>query len=324
MFDNPGPVVACLVDLTDDERVGQLREDVAVDDVAWIVARPGAAGYDGIAPLSQDLLDAIGCVGLRQPRAVGERHLYRALPYLRHGPVRDVLVTEAQWLPPRALRELVTVCACAGVTLWLLSAGPLPEGHLGATSAIAGELTAWRAVESYWRARLAIVRPAAQRCPAIRDRWWAGNIAAVWSTLTPECPVHDGRIACLLNGARAALTAAARSPRQVRDALIAIDCDGSTTPAECWQLRDAGRDAFTPAQDSLGQLLAVEDQFHDVHANALTPDGGALTTPAGRVAPVPVEMRRALLRQRTHSIMCNGPDDWPLLTMFDNYVRASY
>jgi hypothetical protein len=32
-------------------------------------------------------------------------------------------------------------------------------------------------------------------------------------------------------------------------------------------------------------------------------------------------MRRALLRQRTTSILCNGPDDYPLLTLLDQYVR---
>jgi hypothetical protein len=78
------------------EQLHRLRRDVADDpETAWIDARPNT-GADSLAPLSQDLLDAIGCCGLRAPRRVGERHLYRALPYLRHGDVGDVLVTEAQ------------------------------------------------------------------------------------------------------------------------------------------------------------------------------------------------------------------------------------
>jgi hypothetical protein len=33
-------------------------------------------------------------------------------------------------------------------------------------------------------------------------------------------------------------------------------------------------------------------------------------------------MRKPLLRQRTASILCNDPADYPLLTIFDRYVTA--
>jgi hypothetical protein len=33
-------------------------------------------------------------------------------------------------------------------------------------------------------------------------------------------------------------------------------------------------------------------------------------------------MRQVLRRQRTTSILCNGPADWPLLTLFDRYVTG--
>jgi len=100
------PVVALALG---DDQVGQLRDlrrRIADDPaVAWVVVRP-RTGKDGVAPLSQDLLDAIGCVGLRPPRKVGERHLYRALPFLMHGPVRDIVVAEAQWLGEEARTEI--------------------------------------------------------------------------------------------------------------------------------------------------------------------------------------------------------------------------
>jgi hypothetical protein len=52
----------------------------------------------------------------------------------------------------------------------------------------------------------------------------------------------------------------------------------------------------------------------------LAPDGARLLLP-DRTLPVPTHMRRALLRQRTTPIPCNGPADYPLLALFDQYVR---
>jgi hypothetical protein len=103
----PGPVVIgrASAEVAD---VHRLRHLVADDGhVAWVDARPNT-GKDSLAPFSQDLLTALGCCGNRAPRRVGERHLYRALPYLRHGDVHDVVVTEVQWLTVPTLHELLT------------------------------------------------------------------------------------------------------------------------------------------------------------------------------------------------------------------------
>lgn len=87
------------------------------------------------------------------------------------------------------------------------------------------------------------------------------------------------------------------------------------------ELRDAGRDTYTPATDALAQLLPAEHRFVDVHAGMLATAGDRLDLPTGAV-PVPAHMRRSLMRQRTTSVLCNGPTDWPLLTLFDKYQRA--
>jgi hypothetical protein len=53
-------------------------------------------------------------------------------------------------------------------------------------------------------------------------------------------------------------------------------------------------------------------------------DGSWLRTADGERVIVPAPMRKALARQRTASTMCNGPRDWPLLTVFtDIPVRWS-
>jgi hypothetical protein len=106
----------------------------------------------------------------------------------------------------------------------------------------------------------------------------------------------------------------------MRARLQAVEADRQTTPEEIWDLRDAGRDTYTPAADALARLVPAELTFTDVHTGMLTSSGDRLDLPSGPVA-VPPPMRRALLRQRTTSVLCNGPNDYPLLTLFDNYVR---
>jgi hypothetical protein len=56
-----------------------------------------------------------------------ERHLYRALPYLRHGDFSHLLVTEVQWPTVPTLRELLMAAAVAGIRMWLLVGDPVPD-----------------------------------------------------------------------------------------------------------------------------------------------------------------------------------------------------
>ncbi|MBN1092809.1 hypothetical protein JKP75_09715 [Blastococcus sp. TML/M2B] len=98
-----------------------------------------------------------------------------------------------------------------------------------------------------------------------------------------------------------------------------LEAHPSTDADEVWELRDAGRDPYTPASDALAQLLPADQRFTDVHAGMLGRDGSRLDLRSGPVQ-VPQRMRHALLRQRTVSVLRNGPADYPLLTLFDKYV----
>jgi hypothetical protein len=98
----------------------------------------------------------------------------------------------------------------------------------------------------------------------------------------------------------------------------AVADDRDTAVAEVWQLRDA----YTPAEDALGELLPSAHRLNDVHAGMLTDGGARLQLATGPVV-VPPHMRKVLSRQRTASILCKGPDDYPLLTLFDRYVTRA-
>lgn len=147
MLPEPGRVVIAHAP-ADIEQLHAFRRQLADDPAtAWVDARP-PAGRDTLAPLSQDLLTAIGCCGLRTPPQVGERHLYRVLPYLRHGDVGDLVVTEAQWLTVPALRELLMATAIAGVRLWLLFGEAPTDEHAELCSGVTGGVLTWAAVTS--------------------------------------------------------------------------------------------------------------------------------------------------------------------------------
>ncbi|HST99675.1 MAG TPA: hypothetical protein VLJ85_18660 [Geodermatophilus sp.] len=86
----------------------------------------------------------------------------------------------------------------------------------------------------------------------------------------------------------------------------AVADDRDTAVADVWQLRDA----YTPAEDALGELLPSAHRLNDVHAGMLTDGGARLQLATGPVV-VPPHTRKVLSRQRTASILCKGPDDYP-------------
>jgi hypothetical protein len=57
-------------------------------------------------------------------------------------------------------------------------------------------------------------------------------------------------------------------------------------------------------------VLPGAHRLDDVHAGMLTDGGARLQLATGPVV-VPPHMRKVLRRQRTASILCNGPDDYP-------------
>jgi len=69
----------------------------------------------------------------------------------------------------------------------------------------------------------------------------------------------------------------------------AVADDRDTAVAEMWQLRDA----YTPAEDALGELLPSAHRLNDVHAGMLTDGGARLQLATGPVV-VPPHMRKVL------------------------------
>jgi hypothetical protein len=130
------------------------------------------------------------------------------------------------------------------------------------------------------------------------------------------CPLHDGRMRCLLAATRRELTAARTDPATVRALLMAVEADPATSADEVWALRDAGRDLYTPALDAATHLLPSSHALADLHAGMIAADGSWLRTTEGQRIAVPAPMRAALARQHTASTLCNGPGDWPLPTLF--------
>jgi hypothetical protein len=309
----PPPVVVTDPGAATDQ-LRDLRRRAADDDaVAWAVAPPPAT-KDTYAPLTDALLNALGCVGNRPPRAASERHMYRLLPYLRHGPVTDLVLTEAQWLVEEVIADVVTATTIAGVRLWLIVEQPVPPGLLTGLVERYGQLHRWTDVTDYWHTRLVTAPARARRCPAVADEWpmtWAG-----WPANARACGLHGARVRCLLAATRRELTAVCTDPATVRHLLAAVEVDPETTPDEVWALRDAGRDLYTPALDAVTRLLPPQDRLVDLHAGMVAADGSWLRTTGGQRIIVPAPMRAAVARQRTASTLCNGPADWPLLTVF--------
>lgn len=242
--------------------------------------------------------------------------MYRVLPYLLHGAVTDVVLGEAQWLAEEVIADVVTATTIAGVRLWLLVEQPVPPGLLTGLVERYGQLRPWADVRAYWGTRLAGATARAATCPAVAQQW-----PMQWSSWPAEstgaaCPLHDARVQCLLALTRRALTAARTDPAAVRQLVMAVEADTDTTPEEVWALRDAGRDCYTPALDAASRLLPPAHRLTDLHAGMVAGDGSWLRTSGGQHITVPTPMRKALARQRTASTMCNGPSDWPLLTLF--------
>jgi hypothetical protein len=318
-----GPVV--ITDPGDDwPALRDLRRAVADDGaVAWVVAPPPSS-RDNFAALTEAMLTALGCVGTRPPRAYGERHMHRVLPYLRHGPTTDVVISEAQWLVEEVIADVVTAATVAGVRLWLLVEQPMAPGLLTGLVERFGPLTPWPTVAAYWDARLAGAPDRVQRCPAVGDEWtsrpWSG-----WPATVAEhrCDLHESRARCLLAAARREVTAARLDADELRRLLGAVEVDADTTADEVWALRDAGRDLYLAALDVVTRVLPGHHRLAAVHTSMVAGDGSWLQAPDGQRHAVPVPMRAALARQRTVATMCNGPGDWPLLTLFDELPTAA-
>ena len=77
----------------------------------------------------------------------------------------------------------------------------------------------------------------------------------------------------------AGLTAGTLDSERMRQRMQAVADDRDTAVAELWQLRDAGRDTYTPAEDALGELLPAAHRLNDVHAASWNAVAGGVKRP---------------------------------------------
>lgn len=288
---------------------GRLRQDwVGRGDVAWVRVRQPTQ-YDPLARLSRDLLDAMGNVGLATPRAVGERHLYRALPYLMHSSIRHVVVDDAQWLPEPVLHHLQDVLGAAGAQAWLLYERPYPASVPEVVADLFGGLVS----ADYARTLLA-----GQRTPPQPAHGDALELADRWDELPvrPKTCNHTNRAHCLGRAVGRGVSSGTLSAEEGRALLIGVLERPSTTVEDQWAMREFGRETFNPARDALRLILPSSVDPRAVRVRDLAPDATSVAA-LGRSFAVPAPLQPALRRQRTHTIFCNGPDDYPLLSVFE-------
>ncbi|GAA2165154.1 hypothetical protein [Pedococcus bigeumensis] len=307
----PGPIATLTPPTQMRELVRNLRTHAARhDDTAWLHPAPNAERRP-IPSLSQDLLDAIGVVGLATPRSVGESHLLRPLTHLIHGPVRHLLIDDVALLPTYALDELHQCALIARTQLWLvLDTGDQPPARgTGRTRhQHAADILEWVTATSTtlapdqllttWAAR----PQATPQCETRSQTWWYAPLPpgpAPVACLDHEATANDTtstpRITCLLAGMRRALTGGTVAPATARQRLIELTDHPDITVADRWALAAAGRDLYTPGIDALTQ---THPGSHRVALRDVAPDATTIHV-RGTARPVGPMRRPALARLRT-------------------------
>lgn len=321
----PGPVAVLTHPTQMRTLMRSLREQASRHgDTAWVHPNVGQH-RDALSNLGQDLLDAIGVVGLSQPRAVGERHLLRAVTHLIHGPVRHVIVDDAVLLPTDVLTDLHEAAIVGCVQLWLLI--DTADGNVsGYTHRRAAAFLGWvndvctvrrpDHVQDQWRNR-PVEHP---RCGAPEPSWWHEPLDFELP-LPFGCPHHQagpagqygsGHIDCLLAWTRRALTAGHLAPGIARRRLDQYVEHPDLTVADRWALTAAGRDLYTPGADALGQ---VGVDIRTAAIRHIAPDG---STVEGATGQVPPPMRPAIARLRTSRRLAGCLDHETVDGIFDS------
>ncbi|QWC83726.1 hypothetical protein KLP28_08685 [Nocardioidaceae bacterium] len=286
------------------------------DDTAWVRPAPGETG-SGLATLSQDLLDALGAVGLSRPRAVGERHLLRPLVHLIHGPVRHLVVEGAQALSVETLAELHQTAILGDLSLWLLLdptsvfTGPAPqERHR--TSLLrwldgAAEVIPSHEVLDQWSRRAG-----SELCAVPSLSWWTEPLRRD-RELHP-CPAHRHLADCLMSWGRRGLSLGQTSPTLHRQRLVEWAHRPTASVIDRWHLTAAGRDFYTPGMDALAYVAPTAA---DLLVRDVAPDGATVHV-EGQDVPVPAERRDAVARLRTSRRVAGCHPLEPIRGIFDS------
>jgi hypothetical protein len=212
--------------------------------------------------LSQDLLDAIGAVGRREPRLAGDRHLLRALVHFIHGPVRHVIVDDAQLFTVDALDALHEAALVGRVQLWLTfdaaqrpPRGPTvnPDPRIWMTD-VCTTITPSKLVRVWQQ------REPHETCQLPAPGWWhsvpTASPAAGYAGPCTNPGAHPGashQVECLLGLARRAMTAGHNTATHVRRRIEELLTHPATTAAHYWALTAADREPWTAGMDALGQ-----------------------------------------------------------------------
>ncbi|KQV71259.1 hypothetical protein ASC64_04220 [Nocardioides sp. Root122] len=318
----PGPIAV----LTHPNRMRNLMRTLRAhasrhDDTAWV--HPNVNQHrDALANLGQDLLDAIGVVGLTQPRAHGEAHLLRPLTHIVHGPIRHVIVDDAVLLPTDVLTELHETAIIGRTQLWILV--DTADGDINSRNQRkAAAFLEWvndtctprrpDTVEQQWRMR-PVDHPG---CQAPDAAWWLEPLQ-LGQPLPVGCAHHandlgSGRIDCLLAWLRCALTAGHLAPGIARRRLAEYAEHPAATVADRWALTAAGRDLLTPGADALRLThpTAPAATLADVET-----DGSSVRIGGDLVAVAP-EMRLAIARLRTSRRLAGCLKHEPMYGLFD-------
>lgn len=324
-----GPVAALaradqLVDLTD-----QLRDTASRHhDTAWVHPAPSDPA-NNLPNMSQDLLDAIGAVGLRQPRAAGERHLVRPLTHLVHGPVRHLVIDDADSLTVDTLEALHEATLIAHVQLWLIfDAGQRP------TRPSPRYLTAFEWLQS----TCAVIRPddlaatwdrrlPAPACALPETNWWQRPLTDThpWGhDVTPHdaqrCSAPAQRVDCLIGQARRAMTAGHTTATHVRRRLLEHADHPETGVEHRWALTAAGRDLYTPGMDALWQTHPAADtvRLADISAD------GATVHVNGQPTNIAAMRQPAIARLRTSRRLSGCLETEPVNGLFNQTTGINF
>lgn len=313
----PGPVAAPISAHRFDQALRTLRPAAARhDDTAWLRPRPMPV-TENLATFSQDLLDAIGAVGLAPPRAVGERHLLRSLVHLVHGPVRHLIVEHAELVGTDTLAELHQTALLGSVQLWLLID---PAGSLGGPS-LRGEadqaVRHWVRDTCTTRHADAVINDWTGRpvktglCAAPRLPWWTSTLGDTWPP--KPCRQHQTIADCVVSwGRRAAITGDTFASVH-RARLAEFARHPATTVVDRWRLTAAGRDLYTPGMDALAALhpAASAALLSDV-----APDGSTVAV-EGTPLVVADHLRAPLARLRSSRRLAGCHPHEPMRGLFD-------
>jgi hypothetical protein len=283
---DPTPVVVVAPDLDrDPSTFGDLITELAERPHHLPVRVRYGSRRPRLADLAADILDGLGRVGTRTVvRRTQSADLTLLVPFLLTDATDTLVVFDAGWLGIDGVEDLIAIAAVADHRLWLVLGEPPPPELADLLRAHCDPWVSLTAAADHWRA----TPPTGKNAARLRT------------------PVLTGRLS------------SETARQQVTEGL------GGLGPAR----RRAVEDVYTratvqPAITALHALGLTDDDFLAcLRLRELAADGSELRL-RDRTIPVPVPLRRALVRQRLHAgVIGQRPGD-QLLTFDGSVSRPS-